>query len=137
MSEEYYRKLADSRHDRVVVDDVSYARGWLARNELAKGEAGQVAYLEHWTKVNFADLQKELAEARAERDDLGRWANQYKAELLMMTAERDALQAKYDAAVEVAEDLARRFVINPKEAVAKEIAVKLANAADEGKRGKA
>jgi hypothetical protein len=52
MNAEEYRKVAESRNDRVIVDHVSYARGWLARNETA---------------------EKELAEARAEIKNLARY----------------------------------------------------------------
>jgi hypothetical protein len=61
VSVEEERKIAESRNDRVIVDRVSYARGWLARNETAEKELAE-ARAKYAAAVEVAILyRKELA----------------------------------------------------------------------------
>lgn len=115
--------------------------------ELAKARA-DIERLERHAAELFGGLRaarKELVEARAEIDLL---KNQLREALFKGTkhvdnllAENARLQAKYDAAVGVAEKLylaAYGIKKTPVDVIIRsEIAEQLANAADEGKSGKA
>lgn len=146
------RKLADSpspHGTKSITDGCYYCLSGAALHSLAA--TAEALYVENAGLINdartfdYEDLvrtRKELAEARAEIERLkrrakeaedaavgvvgSRWAT-WRAHYEIVKAERDALQAKYDAAVEVAKE----NYDGPSDGVEQLIAAKLANAAEE------